>query len=112
MFGLASLGPQELTGHRDVEVGLGPLPYLLVLPVLPAVNSPPTEEEARVVDDPCLDLAAVVVLLPADRLPVVAGGGDSDGQRLPACPLAGGHDVPQLTVGLGVQLVEDHPVGR
>jgi hypothetical protein len=50
------------------------------------------------------------VLLPTDRLPVKAGSGDRENERLPTSCTAVAESVPQAAVTLGVQLVKQQSV--
>lgn len=51
----------------------------------------------------------IVVLLPADRLTVVAGRGNHHEQRLPARAGRGLQHVPQIAVRLRMQFIDDNP---
>ena len=47
------------------------------------------------------------VQLPAQRLPVVAGGRDGEAERLAASARGGAEDIPQRPVAVGVDLIDE-----
>ena len=58
------------------------------------------------------DVLGLLVDLIADGLCIVSGCSDEEIQRLhPGIAGAFGHDIKELAVGLGVQLIEYHTVG-
>jgi len=65
-------------------------------------------KKLRVVDDALQHFLSIFVLLPADRVAIVAGSRNLREQWLPARPRAGLQYVPQISIWLRMQLVEDH----
>jgi hypothetical protein len=63
-------------------------------------------KKLRVVVRPFQHFLGILVLLPTNRIAVIAGRGDHHHQRLPARPGRCLHHVPQIPVGLRMQLVK------
>ena len=109
------LGPLALSAEiveldRHAEVWVGFRPDLLVRPVVLLVGGENDRVEGRVVDRAVEHLAGVFVQLPADRVPVESRRGDGDRDRLAPRAGRGREHVPQIPVGLSVQLVDDDAV--
>ena len=98
--------------HRDAEGWIGFLPDLWVRPIVRLVSAIDDGIEGVVDLPPLDDVLGLLVDLIADGLRIVAGRGDEEIQRLHSC-IAGafGHDIKELAVRLGVQLIEHHTVG-
>ena len=86
------------------------LPSRLLRPVVVGVGAVQHRQKRLVHQRTGLHLPGVLVHLPADAVAVVARGGEGDDERLG--PRSGRRDqyVPQVAVGLGVELVEDDRV--
>ena len=97
---------------RDAEGGIGFLPNLRVRPIVRFLRTVDDGIEG-VVDLASLnDVFGFLVNLIADGLRIVAGRGDEEIQRLHTS-VAGAfrHNIKELAVRLGVQLIEYHAVG-
>ena len=98
--------------YRDAEGRIGFLPYLRVCPIVRFLRTVDDGIEG-VVDLASLDdVLGLLVDLIADGLRIVAGRGNEKVQRLHT-GVAGafGHNIKELAVRLGVQLIEHHAVG-
>ena len=106
-------GGGEVLGVDQVAVGgVRRLPDRRVPVVATFGSPPPGEEEAGVLGEALGDLDAVLVEPEADRFlaeAVVhdAGGGDCERQRVQSGARTEGQDVPELVVGMRVELVDD-----
>ena len=104
-------GPDLLHLDGDPEGRVRLLPDLRVGPVVVLLRAVDDGVERRVGLPPLQDVLGLLVRLVADAVDVGPGRGDQEVERLRpgvAGPLR--HDVEELPVGLGVQLVEDDPV--
>ena len=96
---------------RDAEARVRFLPDLRVRPVLGLVRSEDDRVEGRIVLPAVHDVQCLLMLLVADGVRVVPGGGDEEEQGLhPRVAGSFGHDVEELAVRLRVKLVEDDAV--
>ena len=98
--------------HRDAEGRIGFLPDLRVRPIVRFLRTVDDRIEGVVNLAPLDDVLCLPVDLIADGLRIVAGRGDEEIQRLHT-GIAGalGHNIKELAVWLGVQLIEHHAVG-
>ena len=104
-------GLHLVDADRDAERGVRLLPHLRVSPVVRRVRAVDDRIEGRVGLPAVEDVLRLLVHLVADGVRVVPGGRDQEVERLrPRVSRALGHDVEELPVRLGVQLVEDHAV--
>lgn len=103
--------PHLVDAHRDTQGGVGLLPHLGVCPIVPLVRAIDHRVKGGV-DFPALqNILGLLVCFVADGAGVSASRGDEEVERLhPGIARAFGHDIKQLSVGLGVQFVKDHPV--
>ena len=84
------------------------LPYFLVRPVVVRISSVQHRQERRVFNDAVLDLLRVLVNLVANARAVVTCCSQSHDKRLTPGACRCCQDVPQIAVGLRVELVENH----
>ena len=98
--------------NRDAERGIGFLPDLRVRPIVRFLRTVDDGIEGVVDLSTLDDIFCFLVNLIADGFRIVAGRGDEEIQRLHT-GIAGafGHNIEELAVGLGVQLIEHHAVG-
>ena len=111
LLGGVTRRPYLVDAHCDAQGGVRLLPYLGVRPIIPLVRTVDHRVESGV-DLPALqNTLGLLVCLVADGADVCASRGDKELERLhPGIAGAFGHDIEQLSVGMGVQLVKDHPV--
>ena len=111
LLGRVTRRPYLVDAHRDAQGGVGFLPHLGVCPIVPLVCAIDHGIESGV-DLPALqNILGLLVCLVADGAGVGASRGDEEVERLhPGVAGTFGHDIEQLSVGLGVQLVKDNPV--
>ena len=104
-------GPDFIDADRDAERGIGLLPDLRVCPIIGFICAVDDRIEGRV-DFPALqNILGLLMGLIADAVGVRTGGGNQEVERLhPGIAGALGHDIKELPVGLGMQLVEHHTV--
>jgi type I restriction enzyme, R subunit len=95
---------------REAEVRVGLAPHLWIGPVVVLVGGRDEGEPAVVRDRAFQDLDRVVLVLEADRVAVVAGGGDLEQQRLAAGAGRGLQHIDHVAGLMGVQLVDDRPM--
>ena len=111
LLGGVTRRPHLVDAHCDAQGGVGFFPHLGVRPIVPLVRAVDHGIEGGV-DFPALqDVLGLLVCLVADGAGIGASGGDEEVERLhPGVARAFGHNIEQFSVGLGVQLVKDHPV--
>ena len=111
LLGGVTRRPHLVDAHRDAQGGIGFLPHLGVRPIVSFVRSVDHRVEGGV-DLPTLqNILGLLVCLIADGAGVGASRGDEEVERLhPGIAGAFGHNIEQLSVGLGVQLIKDHTV--
>ena len=93
--------------HRKTEARVGLAPDLRVGPVVALVGGGDEGEPAVILQGAFQQLDRIVVVLEADRVAVVAGGGDLEQQRLAAGAGGGLQHIDHVTGLVGVQLVDD-----
>ena len=97
--------------HRDAERGIGLLPHLGVCPVIPLIGSVDDRVEGGVDFPAFQDVLGLLVCLVADRAGIRPCRGDQEVEGLhPGIPGTLCHDVKELPVWLGVQLIKNHAV--
>ena len=95
--------------HRDAEGGVGLFPHLGVCPVIPLIGSVDDRVEGGVDFPAFQDVLGLLVCLVADRAGIRPRRGDQEVEGLhPGVPGTLCHDVKELSVRLGVQLVKNH----
>ena len=104
---LLGLAREIVLLDREAEARVGLAPDLRVGPVVALVGGGDEREPAVVLQGAFQQLDRIVVVLEADAVAVVAGGGDLEQQRL--APGAGGglQHVDHVAGLVGVQLVDD-----
>jgi hypothetical protein len=111
LLGGVTRRPHLVDAHCDAQGGVGLFPHFGVRPIVLLVRAIDHRVKGGI-DLPALqNILGLLVCLVADGAGVGASGGDKEVERLhPGVAGAFGHDIEQLSVGLGVQLVKDHPV--
>ena len=111
LFGGVTRGPHLVDTHRNAQGGVGLLPYLGVRPIAPLVRTVNHGVEGGVDFLTLQNVLGLLVCLVADGAGISASGGDEEIERLhPGVAGTFGHDIEQLSVGLGVQFIEHHTV--
>lgn len=111
LLGRVTRRPHLINAHRDAQGGVGFLPHLGVCPIIALVRAVDHRVEGGVDLPAFQNIFGLLVCLVADGAGVGTSGGDKEVERLhPGIARAFGHDIKQLSVGLGVQFVKDHPV--
>ena len=102
---------QRIDAHRDAERRVGLLPHLGVCPVIPLIGSVDNRVEGGVDFPAFQDVLGLLVCLVADRAGIRPRRGDQEVEGLhPGVPGTLCHDVKELPVWLGVQLIKNHAV--
>ena len=100
-----------IDAHRDAEGGVGLFPHLGVCPVIPLIGSVDDRVESGVDFPAFQDVLGLLVCLVADRAGIRPCRGDQEVEGLhPGVPGTLCHDVKELSVWLGVQLIKNHAV--
>ena len=97
--------------HRDAEGGVGLFPHLGVCPVIPLIGAVDDRVEGGIDFPAFQDVFGLLVCLVADRAGIRPRRGDQEVEGLhPGVPGTLCHDVKELPVWLGVQLIKNHAV--
>ena len=107
---LLGLAREVVLLDREPEVRVGLAPDLGVGPVVALVGGGDEGEPAVVLQHALQHLDRVVVVLEADAVAVVAGGGDLEQQRLAPGAGRGLQHVDHVAGPVGVELVDDRAV--
>jgi hypothetical protein len=104
---LLGLAREVVCLDREPEARVGLAPCLWIGPVVALIRRGDEGEPAVVLQDPFQHLDRIVVVLEADRVAVVAGGGDLEQQRLAPGAGRGLQHVDHVAGPVRVQLVDD-----
>ena len=107
---LLGLARQVVLLDREAEVRIGLAPDRGIGPVVALIGCGDEGEPAVVVHGALQHLDRVVVVLEADAVAVVAGGGDLEQQRLAPGAGRGLEHIDHVAGPVGVQLVDDRAV--
>nr|DAV87625.1 MAG TPA: hypothetical protein [Caudoviricetes sp.] len=105
-------GLDLVDADRNAERGVCLFPHLRVSPILVLGCAIDDRIKSRVMLAAVKNVQCLLVCLIADGLRIRSGCGDQKVERLHSC-IAGafGHNIKQLSVRLGVQLIKDNAVG-
>ena len=107
---LLGLARQVILLDREAEVRIGLAPHRWIGPVVALVGGGDEGKPAVVLKDVLQHFDAVVVVLEADAVPVIAGSGDLEQQRLAPGAGRGLEHVDHVAGPVRVQLVDDRAV--
>ena len=97
---------------RDAQGGVGLFPDIRVCPVVTLIRAVNHRIEGMIGFAAFQNVLGFLMNFIADGVRIVPGGGNEEIQRLhPGIAGAFGHDIVQLAVGLGVELVKYHAMG-